>query len=257
MARTSPQTVAREALARLREKADPVRARGAEAYFRETVRAFGVRATDVRRIAAGLHRRVKREWTVEDAVRLCDLLLPRPELEAKGVAILVLHRFRRTYPQELFDTVHGWLAADLLANWASVDALCPEVVGALVAAHPPLRRRLEGWARSDNRWVRRASLVSLLKLARRPECRDSIYAMARRHFDSDDDLVQKAAGWLLREVGKADMAALEAFLRANGPRIPRTTLRYAIERFPPARRRELLESTRSEVTTRRAPRSRG
>ena len=187
---------------------------------------------------------MKPEWTVAEAVRLCDLLLARPELEAKGVAILVLQRFRKTYPPELFDTIHGWLAADLLASWASVDALCPEVVGALVAAYPPLLRRLEAWARADNRWVRRASLVSLLKLTRRPEYRDAIYAMARRHFESDDDLVQKAAGWLLREVGKADMAALETFLRTHGPRIPRTTLRYAIERFPPARRRELLEVTR-------------
>lgn len=98
--------------------------------------------------------------------------------------------------------------------------------------------------RSPNRWVRRASIVSLLKLARRPEYKDAVYAMARRHFGSADDLVQKAAGWLLREVGKQDMRALEAFLRAHGPRIPRTTLRYAIERFPPARRRALLVSTR-------------
>jgi 3-methyladenine DNA glycosylase AlkD len=244
MSAPSPDAIARETLALLRAKADPVRARGAEAYFKGTIRAFGVRATDVRRIAGGIWRRVKGEWSVADAVRLCDVLLPRPELEAKGVAVLVLHRFRRTYPPGLFETIHGWLAADLLANWASVDALCPEVVGALVAVHPRLRRRLEQWARSENRWVRRASLVSLLKLTRRPEHRDAIYAMARRHFRSDDDLVQKAAGWLLREVGKADMAELEAFLREHGPRIPRTTLRYAIERFPPARRRELLEVTR-------------
>jgi len=244
MSGPSPEAVAREALAQLRAKADPARARGAEAYFKETIRAFGVRAIEVRQIATGIARRVRRDWTVAEAIRLCDLLLPRPELEAKGVAILVLHRFRRTFPKQLFDTVHDWLANDLLANWASVDALCPLVVGALVAAHPPLRRRLEAWARADNRWVRRASLVSLLKLTRRPEYRGTIYAMAARHFDSDDDLVQKAAGWLLREVGKADMAALEAFLRQHGPRIPRTTLRYSIERFPPARRRELLEVTR-------------
>ncbi len=244
MSAPSPETVARDALAQLRATADPVRARGAERYFKETIRAFGVRGPEVREIAAGIWRRVKKEWTVADAVRLCDRLLPRPELEAKGVAILVLHRFRKAYPRALFETIHGWLAADLLANWASVDALCPEVVGSLVTTHPPLLRLLEAWARADNRWVRRASIVSLLKLTRRPEHRDAIYAMARRHFDSDDDLVQKAAGWLLREVGKSDMAVLEEFLREHGPRIPRTTLRYAIERFPAARRRELLELTR-------------
>ena len=57
-------------------------------------------------------------------------------------------------------------------------------------------------------------------------------------------MIQKAVGWALREAGKADMARLERYLRANGPAIPRTTLRYAIERFPPAKRAALLKETR-------------
>jgi 3-methyladenine DNA glycosylase AlkD len=252
MARVAPAAVAREALTLLRTRADPRRARGVQAYFKESVRAFGVTAPQVREIAAELHRRVKPEWTVDDAIALCDRLLPRPELEAKGVAILLLHRFHKTYPEALFAKTHGWLLANRLDNWASVDALCPEVIGALVAAHEHLLERLSSWARSPNRWVRRASLVSLLKLARRPEHKAAVYAMVRRHFGSDDDLVQKAAGWLLREVGKQDMRALEAFLESNGPLIPRTTLRYAIERFPPARRRALLSSTRPPSSSPRA-----
>jgi len=244
MVRMTPAAVAREALTLLRARADPRRARGVQAYFKESVHAFGVTAPQVREIAAQIHRQVKREWTVDDAIGLCDLLLPRPELEAKGVAILLLHRYRTTYPKALFAKTRGWLLANWLDNWASVDTLCPEVIGALVEAHPSLLERLEDWSRSPNRWVRRASIVSLLKLARRPEHKDAVYAMARRHFASDDDLVQKAAGWLLREVGKQDMRALEAFLSSHGPHIPRTTLRYAIERFAPAKRRALLVSTR-------------
>jgi 3-methyladenine DNA glycosylase AlkD len=244
MARVTPSAVAREALGLLRQRADPRRREGVQAYFRHTIRAFGVTAPQVREIVGQLYRQVRRDWTVADATRLCDLMLRRPELEAKGVGILLLHRYRGTYPMALFDRAHAWLAADLLDNWASVDALCPEVIGTLLAAHPPLRRRIEGWARSPNRWVRRASIVSWLKLARQPEHRDALYAAARRCFDSGDDLVQKAAGWLLREVGKRDMPALEAFLRAHGPRIPRTTLRYAIERFAKPKRDALLVSTR-------------
>jgi hypothetical protein len=57
--------------------------------------------------------------------------LPRPEREAKGVAILEFHRYRKAYPRTLFDKAHAWLAADHLDNWAPVDSLCPEVVGAL------------------------------------------------------------------------------------------------------------------------------
>jgi len=76
MARIAPAAVAREALKLLRARADPRRARGVQAYFKEAVRAFGVSASQVREIAAQLHRRVKPEWTVDDAIALCDRLTP-------------------------------------------------------------------------------------------------------------------------------------------------------------------------------------
>jgi len=86
--------------------------------------------------------------------------------------------------------------------------------------------------------------VSFIKLARKVRYLDAIYDIARAHFADNDDLIQKAAGWLLREAGKSDMARLERFLRTHGPAIPRTTLRYAIERFPEAKRKVLLLSTK-------------
>ena len=101
--------------------------------------------------------------------------------------------------------------------------------------------------------MRRASIVAFLKLVKRDEFLEPAYAMARRHFASDDDLVQKAAGWLLREAGKRDMGRLEEFLLAHGPAMPRTTLRYAIERFPEPGRRELLIATKTSAC--RKPRS--
>jgi 3-methyladenine DNA glycosylase AlkD len=70
---------------------------------------------------------------------------------------------------------------------------------------------------------------------------------ARELHRNPRDLIQKAVGWALREAGKQDAARLEAYLRANGPAIPRTTLRYAIGRFSPAKRRELLAATPSRV----------
>ncbi len=95
--------------------------------------------------------------------------------------------------------------------------------------------------------MRRASIVAFLKLVKLQECLGPAYAMAARHFDSKDDLVQKAAGWLLREAGKRDMARLEKFLLHYGPTIPRTTLRYAIERFPEGKRKRLLVLTREKA----------
>lgn len=83
-----------------------------------------------------------------------------------------------------------------------------------------------------------------MPLAREGRRLATVYRVALALLGDDEDLMHKAVGWLLREAGKTDMARLERFLRKHGPRIPRTTLRYAIERFPEPERRALLESTR-------------
>jgi 3-methyladenine DNA glycosylase AlkD len=117
-------------------------------------------------------------------------------------------------------------------------------MGALILKYPDLAARVAAWAGHPNRWVKRAAAVSFLKLAKRPEHLDMIYRVARRLCGVDDDLIEKATGWLLREAGKTDAGRLERFLLASGPAVPRTTLRYAIERFPAAKRQALLVRTR-------------
>jgi 3-methyladenine DNA glycosylase AlkD len=104
---------------------------------------------------------------------------------------------------------------------------------------------MRGWARHRNMWVRRASAVSLIPSVRRGLALDLAYGVARTLRPDPEDLIQKAVGWMLREAGKADARRLDRYLRANGPRIPRITVRYAIERFPPAKRRALLNTTKS------------
>jgi 3-methyladenine DNA glycosylase AlkD len=242
--RLSPESAAAKILKSLEAMANPERARQVQRYFRETVRSYGVPSPAMRALAKEIQDATKGEWTIAEAAALCGRLLPRPELEAKGVASLLLLRHHREFTPPLFATIHGWLAKDYLSNWASVDLLCPPALGILLGRYPELLRRIETWAAHPNRWVRRASLVAFLKLAKRAEYADAAYAMAARHFSSRDDLVQKAAGWLLRETGKRDMARLEIFLMERGSELPRTTLRYAIERFPEGKRRRLLLKTR-------------
>jgi 3-methyladenine DNA glycosylase AlkD len=89
--------------------------------------------------------------------------------------------------------------------------------------------------------------VSLIPSVRRGLALDTAYKIARRLCVDKEDLLQKAVGWMLREAGKADSVRLERHLRTNGAAMARTTVRYAIERFPPARRRALLEATRSRA----------
>jgi 3-methyladenine DNA glycosylase AlkD len=243
--RISPKDIAQAARQALAAKADPVRARGAERYFKDTVKCYGIAAADVHALAAELYARVKPDWTFEDAVELCDILVRDAELEAKAVGTLILGRFKKEFAPVFFAKVKAWLAADRLDNWASVDTLCPEAMGAFLERYPAYVEKIKAWARHPNRWVKRASLVSFIKLARKPEFLPAIYEISASVFPVDDDLVQKANGWLLREAGKADAVRLEKFLLKHGPAIPRTTLRYAIERFPKAKRETLLLKTKT------------
>jgi len=240
----TPESIAGRAIAALKAKADPVRAAGTQKYFKETVKCYGLTAPQSREIAAGLYAQVKEEWTDREAAALCEILCREPYLESKSVGTLILARFRKSLPKTMFDRIKGWLEADLLDNWASVDTLCPDVMGALLVQYPELVAKIKAWTGHPNRWVKRASAVSFIKLARKAEYRDAVYGISKALFPVDDDLIHKATGWLLREAGKGDMPRLERFLLDHGPAIPRTTLRYAIERFDEIKRKSLLAATR-------------
>jgi 3-methyladenine DNA glycosylase AlkD len=240
----SPNDIARTALERLRRLADPVKAKGVQRYFRDTVRAYGVAAPEIRALARELHRSVKDAWTVADAVALCDILFAERELEAKSIGALILAGFKKDFPPSLFAKVKGWLAADRLDNWASVDVFCTDAMGAFLEKYPAFVEKIKAWAYHRNRWVKRASAVSFIKLAKKAEHLPAIYEISASLFPVDDDLVHKANGWLLREAGKRNPGRLEEFLLRHGPAIPRTTLRYAIERFPETKRRAILSKTR-------------
>lgn len=181
---------------------------------------------------------------MEDAMRLADALMADRFLEAKGVAVELVARYRRVFAPRWLPRWKRWLAQDLAANWATTDAICGLLVGRLVLDHPALATTVAGWSRARNMWVRRASAVALIPSVRRGLALDLAYDVAARLHGDREDLIQKAVGWLLREAGKTDPARLERYLRARGSAIPRTTLRYAIERFAEPRRQRLLAATR-------------
>jgi len=242
----TPQKLADDSLNRLKALADPVRAQGAQRYFKEKEKALflGISTPDMRELDHELFQKIKAEWGVAEATEFCRIMLANPYHEVKGLGILTFERYRKNFPRSAFATIKGWLLADRCNSWALVDVLCPTSVGALLEKYPDLVKEIKGWTESPNRWVRRASIVSFIKLAKKSQHLDAIYDIVRSHFADPDDLIQKASGWLLREAGKTDLVRLEKFLRQHGPAIPRTTLRYAIERFPEAKRKALLLSTK-------------
>jgi 3-methyladenine DNA glycosylase AlkD len=237
--------IAAEIVRALRAAADPAAAKQGHSFFKEPLQLLGVSTPDVRRIARELHGRIRHSWTLPDALALCGTLLPDPRLEVKFAALLVCERFAKAFDAALLPKVHGWIERGFCDSWAIIDCLCSCVLWPLLTRHPELARQARTWTSSRNRWLRRAAAVCLVRPARHGQLLDEAYDVALRLCGDGDDLVQKATGWLLREAGKTDMGRLEAFLRRHGPKIARTTVRYALERFPAEDRRELLEATRS------------
>jgi len=230
------------ALARLGR---PTGAFDARRYFRgdHGLRFYNVGTDRMRALARSIFEANRDRWTAPDALAFADTLIQDPYLETKSVGIEVLALYRRTLTMPMLATFKRWLARNDSSNWATTDAICGALIGPLLVRHPEDADRLEPWARHSNMWVRRASVVGLIPLARRGFALDLLYANARLLHGDDEDLIQKAVGWALREAGKADPGRLERYLRQNGRSIPRTTIRYAIERFPESSRRDLLRVT--------------
>jgi 3-methyladenine DNA glycosylase AlkD len=214
-------------------------------YFRgdHNLRFYNIGTKPMRAFARSLYEAHRSEWSVEDAMALADDLIADQYLETKSVGIEVVARFRRSFTPKLLSRWKRWLARNQSTNWATTDAICGLLIGPLLVQYPALAGRLRLWSRDRNMWVRRASIVGLIPLVRGSIALDLLYDVAQTLHSDKEDLIQKAVGWALREAGKADPQRLEQYLLSNGPRIPRTTIRYAIERFPGAKRRALLTAT--------------
>jgi len=239
----APRRDARRSLARL---ARPAGAFDASRYFRGTTR-LGFHNVGTARVRALAREIVAQHpaWSADDALAFAELLIADRYLEVKGVGIEALARFRRQFRPPYLRVWKRWLASNAGDNWATTDGMCGLLIGPLLVAHPDLVPRLASWARDRNLGVRRAAIVALIPPLRKHPVLDQVYETARTLHSDEADLIQKAVGWALREAGKVDPQRLERYLRANGAAIPRTTVRYAIERFDARKRRELLAATRA------------
>src|SRR4029077_11963962 len=138
-------------------------------------------------------------WSVKDGLAFANALISDRYLEVKSVGIEVLARYRQEFTPALLPVWKRWLVKNYSANWATTDAICGLLIGPLLVAHPRLVRLTAGWARDANMWVRRASAVALIPSVRRGVAIDTAYEIAGRLHGDEEDLLQKAVGWMLRE----------------------------------------------------------
>jgi 3-methyladenine DNA glycosylase AlkD len=169
-------------------------------------------------------------------------LLASPWHEERLVALILLVESYDRGDQSRRNTIHGaYLSnARYINNWDLVDLSAGQIVGQhLDAKDIKLLARL---ARSQNIWERRIAVVATFAFIRRNEFRPTLTISGMLIGDSHD-LIHKAVGWMLREVGKRDRNVLDAFLKNRYRRMPRTMLRYAIERHPERTRKQYLAGT--------------
>lgn len=216
--------------------ADPKRAKGSAWFFKtgkgeygEGDRFIGITVPEQRKIAL---RHV--ELTLDEIAGL--LKSPIHEHRFTALEILVAKYARADEANR--SRIFGFYLrhAARANNWDLVDTSAPYIVGEHLKQRP--RQLLDRLAASPNLWKRRIAIVSTLALIRDGEI-DDTFRIARKLLGDEHDLIRKAVGWALRETGKVSPAALLAFLRKHYPALARTTLRYAIERFPAAQRKRI------------------
>jgi 3-methyladenine DNA glycosylase AlkD len=228
---------ASDVLARLEALGDPEHARFVAGYFRtgpgeygEGDRFLGIRIPVLRGLVRE-YRGLPLEQTAE--------LLRSPWHEARLLACLLLADAYARGDAAARDAIYRLYldSTGHINNWDLVDSSAPHVVGAHLEAGD--RTVLERLARSESLWERRIAILATQHFIRRGDFGTTL-KIAEMLVDDRHDLIHKAVGWMLREVGNRDRAAEEAFLRRHQRTMPRTMLRYAIEKFPPDLRQAYL-----------------
>lgn len=242
----TPGELTRRARAALRAAADPKVAQSQRRFFKpwEKISLYGLKTPEVKRIERELYQQVRKSWMYADALAFCNLMMRDCNLEGKGIGLSLLKRYHRQFEEDLPGKARNWLESGLCDNWAVTDDLATGVLARLLARFEHLAAQFEEWSGSPNLWMRRAGAVVFVKSAGKGRHLHHAYRIVTALLPDPHDLIHKASGWLLREAGKADPMRLERYLLRLGSKIPRTTLRYAIERFPESKRRRILQSTR-------------
>jgi 3-methyladenine DNA glycosylase AlkD len=200
-------------------------------FFKEEVTLYGVKSKTVGQIAKENFAEIKNKPKSE-IFRYCDALWQSGYLEESFIACEWSYKLNKQYTPEDFRVFEKWVHR-YLNNWASCDTLCNHTVGDCVQMYPDHLSDLKKWTLSDNRWVRRASAVSLIVPARHGKFLPDIFEIAEILLLDTDDMVQKGYGWMLKEASKPYQKEVFDFVMKNKAVMPRTALRYAIEKMPP------------------------
>lgn len=211
----------------------------AQKFFKEKIKAYGIKTAIVSKISKKYYNEFK-ELDKENIFTLCEDLFSSGFIEESFIACNWSYNINKDYEEKDFFIFEKWLEK-YVDNWATCDTLCNHTIGAFIEKFPHYIKELKKWANSDNHWIKRASAVTLIIPARKGKFLKDIFEIADILINDKDDLVQKGYGWMLKAASEANQKEVFDYVIKNKKNMPRTALRYAIEKMPEALRKKAME----------------
>ncbi len=199
-------------------------------FFKEEIKSHGINAAKIRTYAEGIKKEVSNK-SKNDLFKTCELLWRNGFLEEVSVACSLIESRAEEFKKEDIRLFQRWIDS-YVTNWASCDTFCNHSVGKLVEKFPCNVEVLKEWASSPNRWLRRGAAVTLIIPARRGKFLVDALDIAQRLLLDTDNMVQKGYGWLLKAASESHQLEVLGFMMSNKDIMPRTALRYGIEKMP-------------------------
>lgn len=214
----------------LKEHIDPEYQKSIQRFFKEEIAVYGVRRPEVKKITAHYFQKIK-DKPKEEIFGLCEELISSGMMEERGIAFDWAFRLQKLYVPTDFQVFESWLKK-YVSNWGACDHICA-LLGAFMDQFPEFIPKVKEWSASKNRWFRRASAVAFIPLISKKKNLDDVFEIAGLLLQDEDDLVQKGYGWLLKEASNKYPQEVFDYVMEHKASMPRTALRYAIEKMPP------------------------
>jgi 3-methyladenine DNA glycosylase AlkD len=199
-------------------------------FFKEKIQFYGVKIPTVNKISDQFYPEIQ-DFSKSLIWEICEQLFQSGNLEESFVACNWSYKLEQKYTINDFQIFEKWIR-QYINNWASCDTLCNHTVGTLVEKFPELIEDLIRFTSSENRWVKRAATVTLIIPARKGLFLEQIFEISNRLLLDPDDLVQKGYGWMLKAASQAHQEEVFQYVMDKRAIMPRTSLRYAIEKMP-------------------------
>ena len=208
-------------------------------FFKESIRCYGIKSATVINIGKE-HFKVIKDAPKKEIFELCNELWQSGMIEESFVACNWSYYVCKKYEAEDLKVFEEWISS-YVDNWASCDTLCNHTVGDFLEMYPAYITELKRWALSSNRWMKRASAVSLIIPARHGMFLKEIFEIADLLLLDSDDLVQKGYGWMLKAASQSHQKEVFDYVMSKKAMMPRTAFRYAIEKMPAEMKTKAME----------------